>query len=211
MRTLQFIDRPVKRLAFIAAVISAAAGPAQAATNLAVNGSFESGAFGIGSFDGWTTQLGDASTFVDSSGQTGPQPGKAEDGLWSAYFGSTAAAGGATIAQSIATTPGQTYALDFYLANDNGGGSAVNAFSAHVGGLSLFNAAQLPDGNYVHEHALFTATGASSVLSFTASNDRGYLQLDNVSVSAVPEPGSEVLALVGLLILGGQALRSRRS
>jgi hypothetical protein len=192
----------MNRTTFIAALALAAALPAQAAANLVANGSFESGAFGLGSFDGWATKLGDDATFVDSSGQTGVQPGKAEDGLWSAYFGSAAASGGATISQTLATTAGQAYALDFWLANDNSGGAAASAFSARVGGVSLFTASSLPTANCVHEHVVFAATSAASVLELAASNETGYLQLDNVSVSAVPEPASASLWLVSLLTLG---------
>jgi hypothetical protein len=52
----------------------------------------------------WQTNLGDISTFVDSNGQTGLHFGKASDGLWAAYFGSTAADGAASISQTLATT-----------------------------------------------------------------------------------------------------------
>jgi hypothetical protein len=49
--------------------------------NLVTNGSFEQGTLGIGSFQGWQTNLGDISTFVDSGGLTGPHYGEASDGL----------------------------------------------------------------------------------------------------------------------------------
>src|ERR1700744_6264009 len=87
-------------------------GTAQASViNLVTNGSFEQGTLGIGRFTGWTTNLGDISPFVDS--------GDASDGIWSAYFGSTAVDGGASISQNLATTPGQVYVFSFDLANSN--------------------------------------------------------------------------------------------
>src|ERR1700760_3701791 len=92
-----------------------------APVNLVNNGSFEQGTLGIGSFQGWQTSLGDISTFVDSSGQTGPNFGQASDGLWAAYFGSTLADGGSSISQTLATTANQLYVLTFDMANDNGG------------------------------------------------------------------------------------------
>ena len=192
----------MKSLFIASALALAAAGSAQAATNLVINGSFESGTGGLGSFSGWQTQFGDAATFVDSSGQTGNQPGQASSGLWSAYFGSTAASGGATISQSLTTAPGQSYVLTFDLANDNAGQPAANAFVARIDGQTLFSFSQLPRQNYIHETATFTAAGSSSLLSFFGSNDNGYLQLDNVAVTAVPEPLMATQWLAGLLSLG---------
>src|SRR5215475_6590589 len=87
--------------------VAAASGMAHAG-NLVANGSFEGGTLGIGSFEDWQTDLGDISTFVDSNGITGNAYGDATDGIWSAFFGSTAADGGASISQSLATTAGQT-------------------------------------------------------------------------------------------------------
>src|SRR6185312_1785815 len=119
-------------------------GLAQAsAINLVTNGSFEQGAGGIGSFDGWQTVLGDAATFVDSSGQTGAHPGQASDGLWSAYFGSTAASGGASLSQTLATIAQQTYILTFDFANDNGGQPASNALQTSVGGVQELSVVNL--------------------------------------------------------------------
>ena len=71
--------------------------------SLVTNGSFEQGALGIGSFQGWQTTFGDSATFVDSNGQTGLSYGQASEGKWAAYFGSTSASGGAFITQSLLT------------------------------------------------------------------------------------------------------------
>ncbi len=174
---------------------------AHAAANLVANGSFEQGAGGIGSFAGWTATLGDATTFVDSTGQTGPHWGQASDGLWSAFFGSTLDDGGATISQTLATTAGQRYLLSFDVANDNGGLDASNALRVSVGGAPVFGASDLGDQDYAHETLSFVATGASTTLSFFAFNDASYVQLDNISATAaaVPEPNGAVLALAGLL------------
>lgn len=173
------------------------------AANLVINGSFEQGPGGIGSFSGWQTVLGDAATFVDSIGQTGTHAGQASDGLWSAYFGSTASSGGSSISQTLATSVSQTYLLAFDLANDNGGRPANNAFLASVGGgTPVFSVTNLLAQGYAHKQFLFVASGSATVLRFSAYNDGGYLQLDNVAVTAVPEPSGSTLLLIGLLAMG---------
>jgi hypothetical protein len=186
---------------FLAAATVVVSGLAHAQANLVVNGSFEQGTAGIGSFSGWQTTLGDAATFVDSSGQSGPHPGQASDGLWSAYFGSTLASGGSSISQMLVTAIGQTYVLSFDIANDNGGGAAANAFSASIGAGVVKSFAGLGVQDYVHTLVSFTATSASTLLSFSAYNDNGYLQLDKVAVTAaVPEPST--VALMGSRLVG---------
>ena len=193
------------------ALLAAFAPAASQAANLVANGSFEQGSLGIGSFTGWTVVQGDPTTFVDSSGATGPHYGQASDGLWAAYFGSTLADGGATISQALAITAGQHYLLSFDVANDNGGMAASNQLEVTIGGTQLFAATNLADQDYVHETIAFTA-GADSTLSFFAFNDQSYLELDNISVSAapVPEPGNLALLLAGLLMTGVTLRRRSR-
>ena len=193
-------------------VLLAASAASQAAPNLVANGSFEQGSLGIGSFTGWTTSLGDPSTFVDSSGQSGPHYGQASDGLWSAWFGSTAADGGATISQALATSANQRYVLTFDVSNDNGGLDPANALTVAVGGVQVFAAENLQSQDYAHETVLFTAGGASTALSFFASNDQSWLQIDNIAVTAapVPEPEAAGMMLVGLLTAATALARRRR-
>lgn len=189
-------------IALLAGALLLSGGAAHASMNLVTNGSFELGSFGLGSFQGWQLTAGDANTFVDSSGQTGTAYGQASDGLWAAYFGSTADVGGATISQSLSTVAGQTYVLSFDLANDNGGVAPSNAFAVSIGGVKVFDAADLPAQNYVHEQVTFTASG-TSLLSISGSNDASWIELDNVAVAAVPEPASAWMAVAGLALVGG--------
>lgn len=192
--------------AIVAVAMLSATGLSQAAANLVANGSFEQGLAGLGSFAGWQVNLGDPTTFVDSSGQTGPHPGQASDGLWSAYFGTTQAAGGSSISQLLPTVAGQSYLLSFDIANDNAGGAAANGFTMSIGGMTVDAASGLGVQDYAHKQFAFTAATSSTLLSFAAYNDNGYLQLDNVvvNVSAVPEPATALLALAGLAAIIGR-------
>jgi hypothetical protein len=142
-----------------------------AAANLVTNDSFEQGALGLGSFQGWQTDLGDPATFVDSSGQTGPHFGQASDGLWSAYFGSTFENGGASISQTLVTTIGDTYSLTFDLANDNAGQAAANNFVASIGGSPVLSFTDLPAQDYIPEQYIFTAASNTTALTFFGYNE----------------------------------------
>ncbi len=199
------------KILFSLSLLLALCGTARAAsTNLVTNGSFEQGTLGIGSFDGWTTNLGDVNTFVDSSGQTGLNYGQASDGIWAAYFGSTSDTGGSSISQTLATTANQMYTLTFDLANDNGGLPASNSFVASIDNLPLFSVMNFADQGFVQEQFSFIATGSATTLQFAGFNDQSYEELDNVVVSsAVPEPSSIALLLTGVLMFGWAALSAR--
>jgi hypothetical protein len=166
--------------------------------SLVTNGSFEQGALGIGSFQGWQTSLGDSTTFVDSSNQNGPLYGEAFDGLWSAYFGSTAADGGASISQILATTVGQGYVLTFELANDNLGLTPGNGFSVTLGGKTAYSFTNVADQADVAYQFSFIASSSATPLTFLGSNDNSYFELDDVAVASTPEPGSLALLLAGV-------------
>jgi hypothetical protein len=181
--------------------LASALGTARASViNLVSNGSFEQGALRIGSFQGWMTNLGDINTFVDSDGQTGTMYGDATDGLWSAFFGSTAADGGASISQNLTTTANQVYVLSFDLANDNGGLAPMNNFVVSVEGAPVFTFSDLASQGYIHEQYSFAASGSSTSLEFSGSNEQSYFDLDNVVVSAAPEPSSFALTAVCALL-----------
>lgn len=188
-------------LSLAALVIVCGTGRA-AAVNLVTNGSFEQGTLGIGSFQGWQTNLGDISTFVDSSGQIGSHYGQASDGLWAAYFGTTAADGSSSISQTLATTTNQGYLLSFDLANDNGGLPPINSFLVSLGNVTAFSFTNAADQNYIHYQYTFVASGSGTPLQFSGANDNSYFELDNVVVAAVPEPSTGALLLLGIMAIG---------
>jgi hypothetical protein len=180
----------------IAALLLLCGTAGAAGVNLVTNDSFEQGTLGFGSFDGWQTNLGDISTFVDSSGQTGSNYGEASDGLCTAYFGTTAGNGGSLIDQTLDTTANQTYLLSFDLANDNAGLFPINSFLITVGNVTAFSFTDSADQNYIHYQYSFDVVSNATQLQFSGSNDNSYFELDNVVVAPAPEPGTLGLCFV---------------
>jgi PEP-CTERM motif len=187
--------------------------PARAA-NLVQNPGFETG-----SFSSWTVNLNGtdpSTTFVHALADAG-SPYPAHSGTYEANFGATGAQ--AFISQTLTTTPGQLYQIDFFVFSDGG---TPNEFSASFGGVTLLDLTNIPvkagqadpptitnpatSADYVEHTLTATAAGASTTLQFGGRNDVGFLLLDDVSVTAVtPEPAS-----LGLLSLGGLGLLARR-
>jgi len=119
-------------------------------------------------------------------------------GTYFAFLGQVDSIG--DLYQNIATNPGDTYQLTYYLASD---GLTPNEFQTIVGGTTLSDLTNIASQSYTEYAFNFTATSATTEIEFGASNDPGYLTLDNVSVvdttaSAVPEP----LSIGGTLVAG---------
>jgi hypothetical protein len=164
--------------------------------DLVTNGGFEDG------FNGWT---------LDQPAWT-----QIDDGTWAPYilphtgkyyadFGSADADTPNIITQSLATTIGQSYKVSFWLAND--GGTPAN-FYADFDGSHLTTLENPPAFlDWVQYSYTVTPSTSSSALTFTFYQVPGYFHLDDVSVSAVPLPGSLVLLASALLPLGWRRLR----
>jgi hypothetical protein len=130
------------------------------------NGGFETGDFSF-----WTPGGNTGGTFVSGGGHSGAH---------SAAFGAVGSTG--YIYQYVATVPGQTYVLSFWLQS---GGTTNNSFSAYINGyvLNLVNFA--PFGWTQYQYT-FTATDISSFLYFEGRNDPSYTHLDDVTVTPLP-------------------------
>jgi hypothetical protein len=126
------------------------------------------------------------------------------------------AAGG--ISQSVATTPGQRYNLEFDMAGQTNLGPTVKEMQIFWDGslvsTQTFNVSghSLAAMGWEHRSVFLpAATSASTVLRFYGSgpvSGDGGPGLDNVSLSlAVPEPSSFLLFSLGLAALASQRCR----
>jgi hypothetical protein len=135
-----------------------------------------------------------------------------------ATFGAGNVAGGDVLLQDVFTKPGQTYLLT-YDSGALGGGS--QSFSAVIineaNNQTLVSQTTSPTANdalgatFSSNSLRFVATGGQTLIAFTAPGAGINVDpvLDNVSVTAVPEPATWAMMLVGFGGLG-MAMRSRR-
>jgi len=115
---------------------------------------------------------------------------------------------GDQLLQSFATVVGQQYLLTFDLSTwwtDDL--SKVSSLQVSVGPASATFTAT--GTSYSAKSLLFTADNAMTTLTFTnvGATNVSYPQLDNVSVTAVPEPETAAMMLVGLGVVGFAAAR----
>ncbi len=204
-----------KRLvALCLATALALALPLTAAAATLVNGSFEQG------------PAAPAGTFVNLNGGSTVIPGWTVTGstidyiagYWQAADGTRSidldgssfpyTSGG--VAQTFATTPGLAYSVHFDLAGNPNNGPAIKPMRVSAAGQSAdfqfdISGHTITSMGWVGKTWLFTATAASTTLEFRSLNpanaDGWGAALDNVSVSAVPEPAAGALMLCGAALL----------
>ena len=210
------LTRTVSRSALLIAALVIA--PAAFAANAVVDGDFNNSISGFTTFSGGSTLPGGpwvvTGGSVDLIGNfwqspSGPTPPNGSVDLNGFSQGG--------VEQTISgLIPGDTYVLTFSLSGNPQGlpttksvdvsiGSVVNDnFTYTIGSNTLANMM------YKSETVTFTA-GASNTLSF-ASQDAGAFGpvIGNVSISAVPEPSTWVMMLLGFAGLGFAFRQSRR-
>jgi hypothetical protein len=183
-------------------VTAASAGPVDRETgpNLVTNGGFEATDTVAGS--GWTISGAFQSEGFDYSIDTSPAD---------AHSGNNSFAGGAIgdlgfLSQTIATTAGMTYNIHFSLANLSG---FADGTAAEVvwNGQVVFSTTDVLGFGYQDFVIDPVATSALTTLSFGLRDDSFFLNLDDISVRAVPEPTTVALLFGGL---GAVVALSRR-
>ncbi len=169
--------------------------PAAASSNLVFNGGFESG-----DFTGWILSGNPIPGVVDTSSP--------HSGTYAAKLFAAGSPG--YMEQILPTNPGTIYQLTYFVESDGG---VPNLFSAQIAGTSLFDATNIPSQSYVEYLFSFRAASNSTDLKFGFRDDPGSLHLDDIAVTATPEPGS--LYLLGLAIasavFSGLAKRLKRT
>jgi hypothetical protein len=174
----------------LAVVGALATDDAHGAVNLASNGGFESG-----DFTGWTPS---------DLGASGVNTGQfAHDGSFGAALGTFQDIG--SLSQDLATTPGQAYDLSFWLKSD---GVTPNQFSVNWDYNLIFEQTDIPKSGWTFYK--FRVTGSDDITTLNAynfRNDYGFLALDGVFVTPVPEPATCFAGAFSLLCLGARMIR----
>jgi hypothetical protein len=119
---------------------------------------------------------------------------------------------GKGVAQTFDTVNGQQYSVSFALGNStNYNYGASSALTVTAGNLSqtVFSLTNDSTNSWDRFALNFVAQGSSTTLSFTGLQATYYIGLDNVSVTAVPEPETYAMLLMGLGVIGAIARRCK--
>ncbi len=199
----QFRNQLLTAAVGVLCAVSVGVVPARAAA--ITNGGFETG-----DLTGWTLSNGSAFDAVCVAGDPiGSSTCLANGGTHAMAFGQFGSF--ASISQTLATSPGSTYVISFFLANDNPTDELGNAFAVRWDGTTVFSLVD-PQATFGYSQRVLTLTAASSstVLAFDGRNDSYSWYLDNVTITDAPEPASLLLTGLGLAAVAAASKRLRR-
>lgn len=218
----------VKKILMAAAALTLSTA-GNAAVNLITNGSFENASVNPGG--GFTSLAG------PSNAITGWKVGgagvdyiggywQAQDGVRSIDLsGSTLKQGSyaGSVSQSFATVTGHLYQVDFWMAGNPDGGPSLktvltSATDNGVNGISQLYANDFTvtgantraNMGWEKKTFRFVATGDPTTLNFQSAVNTAFgAALDNVSVTAVPEPAVWGMMIAGFGVVGFSSRRRR--
>jgi hypothetical protein len=182
---------------FVLTAVAALSVAYPAKANLITNGGFETG-----NFTGWlpSPNMQVVGTFLGVS----PHSGNFQALLPLA----------SDLEQTLATTPGQSYTVDFWIAVTARAVPLPSSVTVLWGGSPVFSHLFAGPTGYTEFTFNVTASSASTQIHFTYSAILQVMLLDDVSVNptrvGVPDGGSTV-SLLGLALLGLTGLRRRLS
>jgi hypothetical protein len=168
------------------------------ADNIVTNPGFETG-----DLSGWNLS-GAHSSPSDNGIYYGVDPMDAHSGANGAYFGPVG--GILNLSQALATSPGTTYSVTFWLAHSpETPAPYINSVQVSFGSTTLLNQTQAPVSDYTEYSYTAVAGSSATNLLFAFRDDTSFFSLDDISVSAggptpVPEPAS--ILLVSSVFMG---------
>ncbi|KQT78556.1 flagellin, partial [Methylobacterium sp. Leaf466] len=131
--------------------------------NLLANGGFES------DLADWTLGGNTSLVFTNGTAHSGAK------GLAMGTVG-----GSAVLSRTLATVPGETYVIDFWLRN---AGGTPNQFKVSWDSTVLASHVDVPAQPYTHYQFTVTASATTSALAFEARQDPSYWYLDDIAVT----------------------------
>jgi len=197
----------VRKIIFASALLLTIGAGAASATPSICNGTagnlIQNCGFETGNFSGWNTGPASSGSFFGVDG-----PGYS--GSFEAYFGATAGIPDA-IFQTVQTTPGHLYDLQFYFKSDGltPNGAFVGYFdtSFHV----LGGAPDIPLMDWTLEDFTFTPSTPFTQIKFGAQDGPGFLLVDDFVLKDVTVPEPFTLGIFGVGLAGAVVMRRSKN